>query len=160
MNVRYIKILLLLPVAVLGLIAFFTNISTLQLNFETVQSILSMQKTFDWPNIKWRAITNPYLVGIGYGSIILCELAVGVLCASGAVNMWRARRAEARAFNDAKLLAQLGCAIGILLWYGGFIVVAGEWFFMWQHGAATLEHAFRFAGGIALILIIVSLKDE
>ena len=108
----------------------------------------------------WRAITNPYVVGIAYGFILMCELAIGLLCSTGAVKMWRARNLNAKEFNNAKILGLAGCAVGLLLWFGGFIVVAGEWFLMWQHRTGTLEHAFRFVGSIGLVMLIVSVKDE
>lgn len=160
MHLRYIKILLLGAVALLGLISFFNNVSTLRLNFATVQMILSMENTFGWADTMWRSITNPYLVGMAYGLIIISEFSVGILCSMGVVKMWRSRCLSAAEFNNAKILGLTGCGIGVLLWFGGFIIIAGEWFLMWQHRAATLEHAFRFAGSIALIMLIVSMKDE
>ena len=160
MPIRYMKILLVLTVALLGAIAFLTNVSTLKLNYGTVQLILSMQETFGWPNTAWRAINHPYLVAAVYAVIVLCELAVAVFCITGAVKMWQHRKHPAADFNVAKDLALVGCTIGILLWFTGFVIIAGEWFLMWQHRAETLAHAFRFSAGIALIMLIVNSPDR
>jgi predicted small integral membrane protein len=47
-----------------------------------------------------------------------------------------------------------------LLWFGGFLVVGGEWFQMWQSKTWNgQEAAFRFVACIGLVLIFLNQPD-
>ena len=43
---------------------------------------------------------------------------------TGAWKLWSARRGDADAFNRAKGTAILGCGLAMLVWFGGFSVIA------------------------------------
>ena len=59
-------------------------------------------------------------------------------------------------FNAGKDLAVAGLVLGLLLWFGGFLVVGGEWFQMWQSKTWNgQEAAFRFVACIGLVLIFL-----
>jgi predicted small integral membrane protein len=75
--------------------------------------------------------------------------------------MIRELKSGAQTFQRAKNLAILGLALGFLLFQGGFIAVAGEWFGMWRSSEADAEQsAFRIAITMLGVLIFVSLKEE
>jgi predicted small integral membrane protein len=63
-------------------------------------------------------------------------------------------------FNAGKDLAVAGLVLGLLLWFGGFLVVGGEWFQMWQSKTWNgQEAAFRFVACIGLVLIFLNQPD-
>ena len=61
----------------------------------------------------------------------------------------------------AKAKAVAGLALGFLLYEGGFVAVAGEWFGMWQSASYdAVPSAFRIVATMLGVLIFVALKDE
>jgi predicted small integral membrane protein len=84
-----------------------------------------------------------------------------LLLAAGAVALLARLRAPAAAFNRAKLFAVAGLTVGFGVWFFGFMVVAGEYWAMWQsHTWNGQEAAFRFTMVILGVLIFVSLPDS
>jgi predicted small integral membrane protein len=63
-------------------------------------------------------------------------------------------------FNEAKGLVIAGAALAFLLWFFGFMVVAGEWFAMWQSATWNgQDAAFRFYVAVLAVLIFVIQPD-
>lgn len=66
----------------------------------------------------------------------------------------------ARPFNTAKSLVMVGCGIGFLLWFTGFMVVGGEWFAMWQSKTWNGQTAaFHFYMTLLGVMIFVNQPD-
>jgi predicted small integral membrane protein len=57
--VRVAKIQAVIFVALVVLLAAFTNIQDYDANFAYVQHVLSMDTTFRHPQVMWRAVTSP-----------------------------------------------------------------------------------------------------
>ena len=75
--------------------------------------------------------------------------------------MARNLRADATRFNEAKWFVFVGSGVAFLLWFFGFMIVAGEWFVMWQsHDWHGQEAAFRFHMTMLAILIFVNQPEE
>ena len=75
--------------------------------------------------------------------------------------MVRQRKASAPLFQKAKSSAVVALTLGFLLYEGGFVAVAGEWFGMWQAQQWNgVQSAFRAATTMLGVLIFVSLKDD
>ena len=85
----------------------------------------------------------------------------GVLSLKGAWDLWSARQASASVFNAAKAYALLGTGLAMVVWFGGFIVIGGALFQMWQTevGAGSFRDAFVFAATGALVMLIVDRPD-
>ena len=82
-----------------------------------------------------------------------------LLCV-GALALLMRVRSPAAAFNRAKLWAVAGLTVGFGVWFFGFLVVAGEYWAMWQSRTWNgQEAAFRFTMVILGVLIFVSLAD-
>jgi predicted small integral membrane protein len=159
--VRLAKIAGVAAVALFMALVAFGNVTDPATNFTFVTHVLDMDEIPGDAAIRWRAVTSPLLHQIGYVAIVATEIAIAVLTALGAVAMLRVLKGEAEAFQRAKSLAILGLAFGFLLFEGGFIAVAGEWFGMWRSsGAGAVQSAFRIAITMLGLLIFVSLKDE
>ena len=75
--------------------------------------------------------------------------------------MARRLKADAKSFQNAKGMAVAALTLGFLLYEGGFVAVAGEWFGTWQLQAWNgVPSAFRTAVTMLGVWIFISLKDE
>jgi predicted small integral membrane protein len=150
-------------VAAIGLYASLValgNITDYGSNFAFVQHVLSMDSVFPDATTTYRALTEPMLHHAAYILIIAAELTTAVLCWMGAVQMFRARAAEAVVFNRSKKWAIAGLTCGFLVWQVGFMSLGGEWFGMWMSSTWNgLQSAFRVFITIVAVLIFVTQKD-
>lgn len=160
-QIRISKIVVLGICALLGGLPGINNILDYGVNLEFVRHVLSMDTLkFTPENATWRAIESPFLHHLGYISIILGELALGVLGIWGCIDMWKARK-DVTAFNKAKIKGIIALTIGIAIWLFGFIVVGGEWFLVWlSDGWDAIQSAFRFVVVFMFGLLFLFMKDE
>lgn len=160
-GLREIKALTVAGLALFPLVVAFDNITDYQTNFVFVEHVMSMDTTFPGNSLMYRAITSPMLHHLAYALIIAFEAATGLVLAWGAIALWRARRASPAEFAAAKLWTAIGGFLGFLVWFVGFLVIAGEWFAMWQsaHWNAQ-EPAFRFVVMIVLVVVFVLQPEE
>lgn len=159
--VRTVKTLLIATVALWGFVGAFENIENWGETLESVRAVTSME-TMDGGADRWQASSNFILVWSGALFIMLSKLAAGLLCSVGAYRMWKARASDAVSFSSAKRAALAGCAIAVLMLFGGFIVIAESFFELWRSEtlSSVLATAFRYAGLIALIAIFVNMSDD
>lgn len=132
MELRLAKIALVASLAAYALLVAYGNVVDYPSNYAFVRHVLSMDTTFPDTVLRSRAITDERLWHGAYLLIILTEAAIGLLLAWATVLMLARLGAPAASFERAKRLAYLGGALGVLLWFFGFMVVAGEYFAMWQ----------------------------
>ena len=157
---RYVQIVTVALVAVwIGLIAL-GNITDYSANFEFVRHVLSMDTIFPDSRLTWRALTHPVMHHVAYGSIIAAEVVIATLCGWGAVVLFRCRADDA-GFARGKSIAVAGYVLALVLWLGGFVIVGGEWFLMWQSEKWNgLEPAVRMTGIITLFTILLFMKED
>lgn len=161
MLIRLAKILLPLALAAFTFLVALDNIIDYGTNFLFVRHVLSMDTTFPGNTLSWRAITAPAAWHASYGLIIGAEGATCLFLLFGAYKLWRVRRGSGAAFNAAKALVTLGCTVGFLVWFFGFMVVGGEWFAMWQSKTWNgQDAAFKFYMTILGVLIFVNQADQ
>jgi predicted small integral membrane protein len=160
-GLREIKALMVAALALYPLLVVFGNITDSQSNFVFLQHVMSMDTTFPGNALMYRAVTAPALQHLAYALIIALEAATGLVLAWGALALWRARKASAGEFAAAKRWTAIGGFLGFLVWFVGFLVIAGEWFAMWQsaHWNAQ-EAAFRFVVPIVLVMLFVLQPEE
>jgi predicted small integral membrane protein len=159
--VRLAKIMMIAGLAAFALIVTFDNIADYGSNYEFVKHVLSMDTTFGDSALKSRAITNETMWHAAYAAIIAAEGITGILLAFGALALLRELRSPAAIFNRAKVWAVAGLAVGFGLWFIGFLVIAGEYFAMWQSKIWNgQEAAFRITAVILGVLIYLSLPDD
>ncbi len=157
---RYAKIVMSLALAAFCLLVAFDNVTDYGTNYLFVQHVLSMDTTFPGNALMYRSITSPVLWHIAYALIIAAEGATGILFLAGAIRLIQVRNASGLVFNEAKALVVAGATLAFLVWFFGFMVVAGEWFAMWQSQTWNgQEPAFRFYMAVLGVLIFVSLPD-
>ena len=158
---RITKILLIATVALWGFIGAFHNIMDWSGTLGAVAAATSMA-TFEGGAEAWQATSAPLVVWLGALFIMGSKVPAAVLCSIGILRMWAARGGDADAFAVAKELALTGCAVAVIMLFGGFIVIAESWYEMWRSDALrgpALESAFRYAGMIALIGIFVGAQE-
>jgi predicted small integral membrane protein len=148
------------------LIVAFGNITDFATNRAFVHHVLSMDTTnfgkpqgtdLD-PNVMWRAITSPVVQDIAYVVLIAWELLNAVLLIV-AVVFWIRERGQG--FKTARRLSSIGLLMLLLLFFGGFIVIGGEWFQMWTSTAWNGEDpAFRNSVLALLTLVVIHLPSR
>ncbi|NPE26932.1 DUF2165 domain-containing protein [Methanococcoides sp. SA1] len=137
---EWIKITNTTLVLILGiyfLIAVIGNITDYQTNYAFVQHTLQMDTTFQSPNLMWRSINNETTFHIFYWIIILTEALAALLLLKGSLQMFKKNK-------SGQTCAIKGLLISMIIWFGYFITVGGEWFAMWQSSSWNgLDPAFR-----------------
>jgi predicted small integral membrane protein len=109
-------------------------------------------------DVMWRAITNETLQDIAYLAIIAWEC-LAALVVIAAVMSWIGERGTS--YQRARALSTVGLLMLILLFFGGFIAIGGEWFQMWKSESWNgIEPAFRNSVLAVATLIVVHLPSE
>ena len=159
---RTTKILLILTVVLWGGIGAIHNIVDWSGTTGAVAAATSMV-TFDGGAESLQATSSPIIIWIGALFIMLSKVTASVMCIIGAERMWKARGSDSAIFAKAKEIALVGCAIAVIMLFGGFIVIAESWFELWRSDimrGPVLESAFRYGGMITLIAIFVGARDD
>ena len=157
---RVCKSIVCLLLAVFALLVCLNNLADYDSNYAFVQHTLSMDTVFPSNTLKYRAILDPFVWSLAYGLIIFAEFLTGVLLLIGAIRLLKNINSPL-AFNEAKNWVYLGCLLGFLLWFFGFIVIGGEWFCMWQSEKWNgIEAAFRFVVIIMFTLLFTAMPDS
>ena len=161
MIVRLAKVAMVAALAAFALLVAYDNIVDYGSNYEFVRHVLSMDTTFPGNRLRDRAIVDETVWRAGYAAIIAAEGFTGILLAAGALAMLARLRAPAERFNRAKAWAVAGATVGFGVWFFGFLVVAGEYFAMWQSPTWNgQEAAFRFCMVILGVIIFVNQADR
>lgn len=159
--VRLAKIVLLAAVAAYAFAVAYGNIADYDSNYAFVRHVLSMDTTFANNALMHRAITDSRLWTAAYIIIIAIEGLTSLLLIVGALALVALVNAPVAAFNRAKVWAVAGLTLGFILWFFGFLVVAGEYFAMWQSKSWDgREAAFRISAVLLGVLIFVCLPDR
>src|SRR5580704_8371509 len=147
--------------AAFAFIVTYDNVVDYDSNYEFVRHVLSMDTTFPNNALMGRAITDKRIWTIAYLAIIAAEAMTCLLLSVGALALLTRLKAPAERFNRAKIWAVAGLTVGFGLWFFGFLVVAGEYFAMWQSQTWNgQEAAFRIVMVMLGVLIFVTLPDR
>ena len=158
--IRFAKVAMIGSLAAYAFIVAYDNIVDYQSNYEFVRHVLSMDTTFPGNRLMHRAITNESIWKASYALIIAIEAATALLLLVGALVLLGRLSAPAKVFNRSKVWAVAGLTLGFILWFFGFMVVAGEYFAMWQSKVWNGQDAAgRITTVILGVLIFVSLPD-
>ena len=149
----------LLMAADLTLVAF-GNVTDYGANLVFVTHVMTMDTTFRSEASMWRAVDSPVLHHAAYVAIIVLQAGAALLCWVGGIRLL-SRLREARSFHAAKAVALTGLGLGAFIWLGLFLVVANEWFLMWQSPQWNAKPtAFNLALLTFLVLVFVALRDD
>ena len=158
--VRLAKTTVVAALASYALLVAYNNVVDYGSNYQFVRHVLSMDTTFPGNALMHRAIADETVWRLAYALIIATEAATGLLLSIGALALLARLRAPAAAFNHAKVWAIAGLTFGFGLWFFGFMVVAGEYFVMWQSKIWNgQDAAFRIATEMLGSLIFLAPPD-
>jgi len=160
--IRTFKIALAVFIALFCLTYAAQNLMNLPSAHGFVGLMTSMADHAAYPDHIGPPITSPGIVWAFVFIIIAAELLGGLFAAKGALDMWKARGADADAFNSSKTYAMAACGVAVLLWFGVFGAIGGAYFQMWQVAAAEgpLAHASAFSIQHGVFFLIFALKDS
>ena len=158
--------LLVLLNGLYNLLTTLGNITDFGTNQAFVKHVLAMDTTnfgaepgmnLD-SDIMWRAIENETIQNIVYIAIITWEAATALVLLSATV-FWVRERSTGYAV--ARSLSTIGLAMMLLLYFGGFIVIGGEWFQMWMSESWNgLDPAFRNSALALATLVLIHLPSS
>lgn len=147
-------------------LATFGNITDYDTNEPFVQHVLMMDTTnfgaepgtnLD-EDVMWRSIEHDTIHDLVYLAIIAWETLTAVVLL-GSLVFWL--RDRDTGYRRARAMSTIGLLMMVLLFFGGFIVIGGEWFQMWKSDAWNgLEPAFRNSVLAILALIAVHLPSS
>ncbi len=161
MQNRHIKILLGVCISIYMLLVCFNNITDYETNHQFVCMVAGMDDVFSKANTGWRALHGGILCHAIYLFIIAWEILVAAFVCVGTISMIRKAKAHPAIFNMSKKGMTMGLALGVMLWFGLFIAIGGEWFLMWQsktwNGQQT---AFFLTICFMLFLVYFDTVDE
>jgi predicted small integral membrane protein len=155
--VRMCQILFVALIGAFALLVALNNLRDPRSNLRLVQHLMSMDTVFPDTQLKRRAVLSPLAHRVAFGLIVAVEGAAALLCLAGAALLALAFGAGAAEFHAAKALAFAGLGLGFALWFGGFMVIGGQWFASWQSKEwSGRESAFMFysAIGIAFLALL------
>jgi predicted small integral membrane protein len=161
MMIRLLKCTLALFVALFCIMYALQNVVNLQAAHGFVALVVGMDGHLAYPNHFGPAITSPALIWLMLWIIIIGEFTAGLLAAKGALDMWKARGADAATFNTSKKFGILGAGVAVLVWFGLFAAVGGPYFQMWQTeaGLNAVRDASHFVMLHGVIAIYLSMRD-
>ncbi len=151
MYIYQFKAFLVAAMALFFTIVAFTNIMDYNTNWIFVKEVLSMKTTFSSSHLRGRAITNETVQHFSYIVIILMEILAAIYCWLGAYRLLKYK---------TKKTALFGLALGFLLYFVGFCVIASEWFAMWQGQSGAQHTAYLFSGILLLIMIFINQNEK
>lgn len=160
MITRTAKVVLLAGIAFFYTLVVFNNLTDFGSNWDFVHHVLLMDTTFPGNHGMWRALPEHWLQIGFYLGIIAWEIATMILLWWGTVQMARAVRGPAAAFNAAKGLPVMALTLSMTMWLVAFLSVGAEWFLMWQsHTWNGQEAAFRMFAVVGLVMLILLQAD-
>jgi predicted small integral membrane protein len=156
---RYIAISLMLYLTAFYALSVLGNITDYDFNLAFVKTLLSMHGVPAHAGVSWRAINSPVIQALVYWAVVAAETLIFLLSLWGAIDLWLACHKEKDEFNHAKSIALIALALGISLYFFGYLVIGDQWFRAWMgSGGENVEGlAFEFNTFFCLLFIIVRL---
>lgn len=116
-----IKAIVVGTIALLFTLIAFNNLTDFETNRIFIEKIMRLE-TVENSNIAYRIVENNHAHLIGYGIFIFGEILTAVLCWIGALKLLKGK----------KKIALIGLLTAFLVYMLGYVVIASEWFNMWQ----------------------------
>ena len=155
---RIAKIVMVACLAVFCLLVVFGNLTDYQSNYLFVKHVMSMDTTYPGNKLMYRH-RCPELWKASLRSSSPAKRLRTVVPRGGHPPVPGASAPGAE-FNGAKGWTIAGGLVAFLVWFLGFMVVAGEWFAMWQSATWNGQSAaFRFYLTALAVLIFVNQPD-
>jgi len=160
--IRILKSLLVLSVGANALFCALQNIANIDEAKGALAYVISGTDQQVYPHTLFFRSDAPGLHWAGLIIILIGEFAVAFFGFKGAWDLFAARNASAKQFQNAKSAGLYAGALALLVWFGLFIAVGANFFQMWQTpmGSNSQEHAFQFATASSLTILFVYLTPD
>lgn len=159
MSTRLFKIFFGASIGLYMVLICFNNITDYDSNFQFVRMVTGMNDVFSRERTAWRSVNSEVFQHILYLFIIMLELVIAILAISGTIKMISNLNSGTSAFNQSKKLLTMGLSFGVILWFGMFITIGGEWFLMWQSKSSNGQNT-AFLLSICFLLFLVYLNQH
>ena len=148
-------------IGAIGLLFFFGNLFNAETAYSVVSFVISGTEQ-PYYKILGPVITSNWLTWAALFTIMAGELAVGIFGTLGTIKMIRKRAGTADEFNASKSYAIYAGVLGMLVWYGFFVVLGEGYFHMWQTeiGLGSVEGAFRYGSVCAVLMFYISAPND
>lgn len=154
--VQLCQILFVGLIGAFALLVAYNNLRDPASNLRLVEHVLSMDSVFPDTRLKDRAITSPRVHHAAFWLIVTAEFLTAALCLIGAAILLPMHGSGADTFHAAKGVAFAGLGLGFALWFGGFMVIGGQWFASWQSKQwGGRESAFMFYSAIGIAFLVL-----
>ena len=162
MHLRYLKIMFVTITSLMALIYVTQNVANADAAHQSMMYVMSGTDHEVYPDSFGPKLSNPVFGWVAVIIIFSLEYAAGLVLAKGAWDMWRARSADTQVFVASLKWAQIGCGIGVLVWFGLFGVIGAAFFQMWQTaiGDASMGGAFQLFVSCAVTLLFLNQSDH
>ena len=159
--IRITKIAAAIFIGTIGLLVFLANLVNLESAYGFVSTVIAGVEQ-PYYKIIGPTVTAVWLTWVALFVIMGGELAIGILGFSGAVRMLQQRNGTPADFSKSKAHAVLAGILGMLLWYGFFIVIGEGYFQMWQTeiGVGSVAGAFRYGSVCAVLMFFIASRDD
>jgi predicted small integral membrane protein len=154
LTIRLCQTLFVFLIGAFAALVTLNNLVDPRSNLRFVEHLLRMDTVFEDSTLKRRAIDLPMVHRIAFGAIVAVEGFTALLSIAGAIRLGLAIGATAETFHAAKATAFAGLGLGFALWFGGFMIVGGQWFASWQSKQWNgRESAFMFYAAIGFTFL-------
>ena len=161
MHIRYLKIMFAVITSLMALVYVTQNMVNTEAAHAAIIYVMSGADHTVYTNSFGPKFSSPVLGWVVTVVIFGLEYVTGILLARGAWDMWQARNATADTFAESKKWAQIGCGVGVLVWFGLFGVIGAAFFQMWQTpvGTGSMNGAFQYFVSCAITLMFLNQRD-
>ena len=159
--IRITKIAAALFIDAIGFLFFLDNLFNLESAYSVVSFVVSGAEQ-PYYKILGPTVSSTWLTYLALITIMAGELAVGAMGFLGAFRMIKARNGSAASFSASKSTAIAAGVMGMLVWYGFFVVIGEGYFHMWQTevGLGSVEGAFRYGTVCAVLMFYIATQDD
>jgi predicted small integral membrane protein len=159
--IRLTKIAAAVFIGAIGLLFFLDNLFNLASAYSVTSFVVSGAEQ-PFYKILGPTVSASWLTWLSLFTIMGGELAVGILGFLGVFKMIKARSESQDSFNTAKTYTIAAGALGMIVWYGFFVVIGEGYFHMWQTetGLASIEGAFRYGTVCAVLMFYIGSKND
>ncbi len=134
---------------------FINNLLIPEMNLAHVQHVMTMDMLPTPSNSIWRSVNLLGIHKASFITIVILEGIAAIFCWLGAMRMTQKQH-----FKQGQQLATCGLTLGMVIWFGAFFIVGGEWFLAWQTFWGSLPSAIRVITMTGITLIFINLPEN
>lgn len=155
LSIRTCKAIITALVAGYITMVVINNILLPEANLAYVRHVMTMDTLPEPDAHLWRSITSPTVHIITFIIMVALEISAALLCWIGS---WR--MLQQKHYRSGQTIASYGLTISMIIWFGIFFVIGGEWFLAWQTPWGGLKSSIRVVTITGFTLIFINLPED